>query len=339
MPWSGRRGSARRAARFACPHPPPGGGRCSTSSRARRFSALPHQVPRAGVAAPLGLPRTHLPAEQALSRGGKAVAGFSGGPLSVAGSQRTLQSVRGGVWPPALRPPFGCPTPPSEAPLPAERVGTSRQSNPSQGRPPPAESRVSIASRRQAHPPGGKRPSRRSTPRGGEHTSWEVHLVPPGTGIPLRVTYSLGECVTAELCPSEGRHDPCIQSFHWVQRILHPSHRRYISWREHVLPTGGTPSSRGTLHTGEVGPTGGRNPRVRYEGGGWVGRGNRRGLRHPHQARFPFHSSRPRHPTQRHTMPPQNTQNTPPPSFPTHKTPHLYLHNPCSAHTKPPLQQ
>lgn len=153
-------------------------------------------------------------------------------------------------------------------------------------------------------------PSRREAPlqaehpRGGEHTPWEAHLVPLGTGIPLRVTYSPGECVTAELCPSEGRHDPCIQSFHWVQRILHPSHRRYIPWREHVPLAGGTPSSRGTLHTGEVGPSGGRNPRVRYEGGGWVGRGNRRGLRHPQKARFPFHSSRPRHPTQRHTMPP-----------------------------------
>lgn len=186
MPWSGRRGSARRAARFACPHPPPGGGRCSTPSRARRFSALPHQVPRAGLAAPLGLPRTHLPAEQALSRGGKAVAGFSGGPLSVAGSQRTLQSVRGGVWPPALRPPFGCPSRPSEAPLPAERAGTSRQSNPSQGRHPQQspESPLHPGGRHTLQagsaPPGGAPPGEESTPHGRRTSYLPAQAFPSG---------------------------------------------------------------------------------------------------------------------------------------------------------------
>lgn len=170
MPRGGRRGSARRAARFACPHPPPGGGRCSTSSRARRFSALPHQVPRVGVAASLGVPHTHLPAGERTSRGGKAVAGFSGGPLSVAGFQRTLQSVRGWVWPPALRPSLGARPVPArphsqqsgQAPPPAE------QSLP--GEAPPAESRVPIASRRQGTPSRREAPLQEEYPRGEEST-------------------------------------------------------------------------------------------------------------------------------------------------------------------------
>ena len=226
MPRSGRRGSARRDARFACPHPPPGAGRYSTPSRARRFSALPHQVPHVEVAAPLGVPHTHLPAGERTSRGGKAVAGFSGGPLRVAGSQRTVQSVRGWVWPPALRPSLGAP------PFPARPH--SQQS----GQAPPGRAilpRGGTPSRVQSlhciqaagTPPGGKRPSRRSTPRGGEHTPGEAHLVPPGTGIPLRVTYSLGECVMAELCPSEGGMTP-------ASRVSTGSRESFIP------PTGGT---------------------------------------------------------------------------------------------------
>lgn len=140
----------------------------------------------------------------------------------------------------------------------------------------------------------------------------------------------------AELCPSEGRHDPCIQSLHWVQRILRSLHERYSSWREHVPLVGGTPSSRGTLHTGEVGPSGGRNPRVRYEGGGWVGRGNRRGGASSTRGTLPIplltakvspkeaHHASTEHPEHTPSTIP-NTQNPPPvptqPPFCTHKTP------------------
>lgn len=337
MPWSGRRGGTRRAARFACPHPPPG--ERGARRRAARDDSQPSRTRcpmsrwprRSGSRTPTSRQESAPPGEVRRWLGSRVVHCLWPGP-----SAPSSQCVAGfGL--PHFVPPLGAP--PFPARPHSQQYG---QAPPGRAIPPreapPAESRVSIASRRQAHPPGGERPSRwntpgkESTPHGGAPRTSRHRYSPPGD-------YSPGECVTAELCPSEGRHDPCIQSLHWVQRILHPSHRRYIPWREHVPPMGGTPSSRGTLHTGEVGPTGGRNPRVRYEGGGWVGRGNRRGICHPQEARFPFHSSRPRHPPRRHTMPPQNTQNTPPPPFPTHKTPHLYLHNPCSAHTKPPLQQ
>ena len=338
MPWGGRRGVR------AAPHASRAHTHLQGEGGARRRAARDDSQPSRTRCPVLGWPRRsvfhaptsrqgkHSPGEVRRWLGSRVVHCVWPGP-----SAPSSQCVAGfGL--PHFVPPW-VPHPSQRGPTPSSTGRHLPAEHSLPGEALPAESRVSIASRRQAHPPGGERPSRWSTPRGGEHTSREAHLVPPGTGIPLRVTYSLGECVTAELCPSEGRHDPCIQSLHWVQRILRPSHRRYFPWREHVPPTGGTPSSRGTLHTGEVGPSGGRNPRVRYEGGGWVGRGNRRGVRHPQKARFPFHSSRPRHPPMRHTMPPQNTQNTPPPPFPTHKTPHLYLHNPCSAHTKPPLQQ
>lgn len=266
------------------------------------------------------------------------MAGFSGGPLSVAGSQRTLQSVRGGVWPPALRPSLGAP------PVPARpHSQQSGQAPPGRAIPPGGgtPSRVQslhciqaagTPSRREAslqaeHPHG-----RRAHPMGGAPRTSRHRHSPPGDLLPGGVRHGRTVSLRGEARPLHPESPLGPENPSSLPQEVHPMEGTRTSTR-------GTPSSRGTLHTGEVGPTGGRNPRVRYEGGGWVGRGNRRGVRHPQEARFPFHSSRPRHPPMRHTMPPQNTQNTPPPPFPTHKTPHLYLHNPCSAHTKPPLQQ
>lgn len=177
------------------------------------------------------------------------------------------------------------------------------------------------------HPQG-----RRAHPMGGAPRTSRHRHSPPGDLLPGGVRHGRTVSLRGEARPLHPEFPLGPENPSSLPQEVHPMEGTRTSTR-------GTPSSRGTLHTGEVGPTGGRNPRVRYEGGGWVGRGNRRGLRHPQEARFPFHSSRPRHPPRRHTMPPQNTQNTPPPPFPTHKTPHLYLHNPCSAHTKPPLQQ
>lgn len=76
------------------------------------------------------------------------------------------------------------------------------------GEAPPAESRVSIASRRQAHPPGGERPSRRSTPRGGEDTPGEAHPCtsrhrhsPPGDLLPGGVRHGRTVSLRGEARP------------------------------------------------------------------------------------------------------------------------------------------
>ena len=237
MPRGGRRGSARRAARFACPHPPPGGGRCSTPSRARRFSALPHQVPHVEVAAPLGVPHTHLPAGERTSRGGKAVAGFSGGPLSVAGSQRTLQSVRGGVWPPALRPPLGAPPFPARPHSQQSGQAPPRQSNPSQGGTPSgvqsphciqaAGTPSSQGAPLQAeHPRGG-----RAHPRGGAPRTSRHRHSPPG-----------------DLLPGGVRHGRTV-SLRGEARPLHPEPplgpENPSSLPQEVLPMEGTRTPNG----------------------------------------------------------------------------------------------
>lgn len=180
--------------------------------------------------------------------------------------------------------------------------------------------------------------SRRVEPRG-------CALPAGGTSFPgTRISAPSPEGTIPSLCsPSEGE---CIQGDLYLMgegSSLHPEPpmgtQNPSSLRVGTPPGEGVPlevhSSRGAppvegMRYSEVG-TGEGYPRVRYEGGGWVGRGDRRGVRHPHQARFPYNSSRPRHTPRRDTLHPP-TPLKPRPTSP-RNTSHTH-----SEHTKPPIR-
>lgn len=209
----------------------------------------------------------------------------------------------------------------------------------------------------------GRHPRVESTPGGGTprdslsspHPGGRGHLQEggtPGCVLPAGGTSFPGTRISApspegtipSLCsPSEGE---CIQGDLYLMgegSSLHPEPpmgtQNPSSLRVGTPPGEGVPlevhSSRGAppvegMRYSEVG-TGEGYPRVRYEGGGWVGRGDRRGVRHPHQARFPYNSSRPRHTPRRDTLHPP-TPLKPRPTSP-RNTSHTH-----SEHTKPPIR-